>query len=181
MEAREGGDGYTFTEQLKLTIEPNFTYIESKTEDVDTVRGLGDLETSLEYEFLRERRYRPAFAALGLIKWPTATHADIGEPGRDYSLGLIASKDFIFFDLDLNVLYTFVGSRELEDTLELSLAGEYHVNHFVDVIAEVVTTIGTGGIRGAPGTLGGLGGSGSGNDMEGTLGLAQRISRHLKL
>jgi len=177
---------YNFTEWLKLTVEPNIVYIESNTEDVKTVSGFGDLETSLEYEFLHERRYRPAFTALGLIKWPTATHEDIGTKNRDYSLGLIASKDFVRFDLDLNIVYTFVGDAESENTLELSLAGEWPLNYRFDLIGEVVAAIGTGGIR-AAGTLGGLGPSepggpsGMGTEMEGTMGLAYHVNKFLKL
>ena len=177
---------YNVTEALKLSLEPNIIHIESKTKDVKTVSGFGDLETSLEYEFLRERRYRPAFTALGLIKWPSATNQDIGTRNRDYSLGLIASKDLVLVDLDLNVLYTFVGDPEIEDTLELSLAGEWPLNRFislpVDFIGEVVKTIGTGGIRGQPGTLGGLGGASGGSDeMEGTMGFGYHVSKFLKL
>jgi len=123
---------------------------------------------------------------LGLIKWPTATNQDIGTRNRDYSLGLIASKDLVLVDLDLNVLYTFVGDPELEDTLELSLAQEWPLNRFislpVDFIGEVVNTIGTGGVRGQPGTLSGLGGaSGGGNETEGTIGFAYHVSKFLKL
>ena len=173
---------YSFTETLKLVVEPSFVYIESKAKDVSTVRGFSDLETSLEYEFLRERRYRPALSLEGLIKWPTAQHADIGAPGRDYALGLILSKDLVFVDVDLNTLYTFVGDPEQQNTLELSLAGDWHLNRFIDLEAEVVRTLGTGGVRGVPGTLGGLGGaSGGADDTQGAFGVAQHITRYLKL
>ena len=92
---------YNFTETLKLTVEPLVTHIEGKAKDVRTVTGAGDLETSLEYEFLRERRYRPALTAEGVIRWPTHTDPDTGNSGRDYSIGLIASKDLVFLDVDL--------------------------------------------------------------------------------
>ena len=175
---------YNFTERLKLSIEPNFVHIAAKSKDVRTVSGLGDLETSVEYEFLRERRYRPALSAQGLIKWPTATDPDIGTPGRDYSLGLIASKDFVYFDVDLNVLYTFVGDTGQKDNLQIALAAEWPLNHRFDVIAEVVTTIGSGRIRGQPGTIVGVGGAnegqGAGAKTEGTLGFAWHAKRYLK-
>ena len=51
---------YNFSQTLKLNVEPNFTYVIGKAKDVRTVGGFADLETSVEYEFLRERRYRPA-------------------------------------------------------------------------------------------------------------------------
>src|SRR5262249_39933585 len=95
---------YNFTQNLKLTLEPNVAHIDAKAKDARTVTGLGDFETTLEYEFVRERRYRPAFTAEGIIRWPTASDPDIGDPGRDYSIGLIASKDLVFVDIDLTGL-----------------------------------------------------------------------------
>src|SRR5262249_55736106 len=73
---------YNFSEPLRITIEPNIGHIDAKANDARTVTGVGDLETALEYEFVRERRYRPAFTAEGMIKWPTASDRDIGEPGH---------------------------------------------------------------------------------------------------
>jgi hypothetical protein len=175
---------YNFTERLKLSLEPNFVYLAAKSRDARTVGGLGDLETSVECEFLRERRYRPALSAQGLIKWPTATDPDLGTPGHDYSLGFIASKDFVYFDADLNLLYTFVGDAAQDDNFQIALAVEWPLNHRFDVIAEVVTTLGGGGVRGRPGALTGLGsateGNGAGNETEGTLGLAWHANKYLK-
>lgn len=175
---------YNFTEQLQLSLEQNFVYLAANARDARTVGGPGDLETSVEYEFLRERRYRPALSAQGLVKWPTATDSDLGTPGHDYSLGLIASKDFVYFDADLNLLYTFVGDTAVEDTFELGLAIEWHLNRRFDIIGEVVTTFGGGGVRGQPGTLTGLGNltesAGAKNQTQGTLGLAWHASKYLK-
>lgn len=174
---------YNFTEQLKLSLEPNFVSIAAKAKDARTVSGVGDLETTVEYEFLRERRYRPALGVEGVIKWPTASDPDLGTPGHDYSLGLIASKDFVYFDVDLNVLYTSVGGPAQQDNLQIALAAEWPLNHRFDLIAEVVTTIGSGGVRGQ-GSIVGLGraqeGRGVGNESEGTLGFAWHANKYLK-
>src|SRR5207249_10582855 len=67
---------YNVTEPLRLSVEPKVVYDEPVT-------GWGDLETSLEWEFVRERRYRPALSVEGIIKWPTATNAKLGDPGYD--------------------------------------------------------------------------------------------------
>lgn len=175
---------YNFSEELKLSLEPNFVYLAANSRDARTTGGLGDLETAVEYEFLRERRYQPALSAQGLIKWPTATDPDLGTPGYDYSLGLIASKDLVYVDVDLNLLYTFVGDPAQSDNLQIALAVEYHLNRRFDIIAEAVTTIGGGGVRGLSGTLTGLGsateGSSSGNETEGTVGVAWHASKYLK-
>ena len=160
---------YNVTEKVKLTLEPKYTSLAARSRDARSVKGFGDLETSLAYEFLRERRYRPALSVEGRIKWPTASDPDLGERRRDYTLGLIASKDLVFVDVDLNVLYTFVGEREREDTIEVSLAAEWHVNRDVDVIAEVAQVTRLGGRDGERG------------ESEATVGLAWHVNKFLKL
>jgi hypothetical protein len=158
---------YNFTERFRVSLEPNFVIIDSRTEDVRSASGVGDFETSLEYEFLRERRYRPALTAEGIVRWPTATDSELGDPGRDYSLGLIASKDLVYLDVDLGVRYTFVDDRERHDFLEVTLAAEWPLNHRLSVLAEVVTAIEMGG-RGRI-------------ETEGTAGLSWRFNSFLKL
>ena len=163
---------YNFSERIKLTIEPKFSKIVGRTPDVRSVSGFGDLETTLEYEFLRERRYRPALSLESKIKWPTASHPDLGDPGRDYTFGLIASKDFVFVSIDLNALYTFTGAHEKEDTIEVSLSTEWRLNRYMDLIAEVANVTRLGSFR-APD-------SGDQHETEATVGLAWHINKQLK-
>jgi|ERR1043166_418232 hypothetical protein len=158
---------YNFTEALRATIEPNIVYIESKSTNVTPVSGWGDLETSLEWEFLRERRYRPAVSVEGIIKWPTATNSELGDPGRDYSLGLIASKDFVYVEVDVGLHYTSVGDSETHDNFELAVAAEVPVNHRLSVLIESVNGFETGRT--------------GRTDTEGTAGLAWRVNEYLKL
>jgi hypothetical protein len=135
---------YNPTRRTKFTFESAVTHIRGKAADVSSVTGLDDIETGVEHEFVRERRYRPSFTAIGLIKWPTATKSDIGTPGTDYAVGLIASKDLVHFDLDLNLLCTFAGDPEGQDALEVSLAASYPLSHKVELLAEVRHTSDTG-------------------------------------
>jgi hypothetical protein len=173
---------YNFTQTLKLAVEPNIVYISPNAKDVREVTGVDDLETSVEYEFISERRYRPGFTALGSIKWPTATDRAIGDPDYDYSLGLIVSKDLVFVDVDLSTLYTFVGNPQEQDAVEISAAADWHLNHFFDIEAEVVHIFGASGIHGRAGTISGTGTGGRGVDLtEGTLGVAWHISNRLKI
>lgn len=164
---------YNFSERLKLTIEPKFASIVGKTPDTRSVSGFADLETTLDYEFLRERRYRPALSVEGKIRWPTAADPDLGDAGRDYTFGLIASKDFVFMDVDLNVLYTFIGGHEQRDTVEISLAAEWHVNRYWGVIAEVAHVTSNSSLRGAGRT--------GKNETEATVGISWRVNKYLKL
>lgn len=173
---------YNFTQTLKLAVEPNVVHISPKAKEERAITGVGDLETSLEYEFVRERRYRPALTAESLIRWPTASNRDIGDPGIDYSFGLIASKDLVFVDLDLRALYTFVSDREEQDTFEISLAAQWRLNRLFDIEAEVAHSFGTGGIQGQPDSVssGRLGRTGA-DLTEGTVGLAWHVTKRLKI
>ncbi len=151
---------YNVTEQLRLGVEPLVVYD-------PPAAGWGDVETTVGWEFLRERRYRPALTAEGIVKWPTATHAELGDPGYDYSIGLIASKDFVFFETDLGLHYTSVGEEGEHDVVELTVAAEVPLNHRVSVLLESVTDLETGQ-RGRRNT-------------EGTVGLSWRVNEYLKL
>jgi Putative MetA-pathway of phenol degradation len=149
------------TERLTLILESEYDVIDSKSPDVSSVSGFGDLETAVDYEIVSERRYRPSLSLEGLVKWPTASDPELGDPGRDYSFGLIANKDLVVVDLGLNLLYTFVGESGQENEIEASLAAEWHLNPDLNLIAEVATS----------GT----------NDVEATVGLGWQVGDHLTL
>jgi len=135
---------YNFTETLQVSLEPEFGHIKGKDGDVRTVGGLGDLETSVDWEFFRERRWTPALGLEGTIRWPTASHPDLGERNHDYSVGLVISKDLALFEVDSNVIYTFSGDPDQPSGLEISIAAEYPLTRWVELDAEFVQTIDTG-------------------------------------
>ncbi len=149
---------YSFTETFQLNIESAFTHVQGSGPGVSTASGLDDIETSLEYEFLRERRYSPSLTALGGARWPTATNQDIGAPGTDYIFGLIATKEINRFEVDFNAIYTESGDPGQQSILELPLALEYKVSHVFSLAAEIGPTLDMGG------------GGNSGSQTELTLG-----------
>ena len=171
---------YNFSEYFKLSIEPNFSYIDSKAADVRTVGGIGDIETTLEWEFLKERRYRPAVTATAGVRWQTASDPDLGNPGTDFIVGLILSKDFVWFDLDLNLIHTFSGDPGQQNNLEISLSTEIPLTHRISIIGEIVAAVGTGSAFGQPEFFDGEPNGGDVN-IEGTLGVAWRVTKYLKL
>jgi len=177
---------YGLTDAMTLAVEPDFVVVDPV--DRPVAHGFGELETSVVYEYVSERRNRPALSAELLVKWPTATHDSLGTGEIDYSLGGIASKEFVGFNIDFEVLYTFVGSPpgiQLDDALEISLASDIHLGRIVDLELEVVTSSG-GGIRSRVSAIGGpvlpsdIEDAG-GNQTEGTIGIAELITAHLKL
>lgn len=177
---------YGFTEALKLSVEPSFVMIRKKSGG--SVSGPGDLETTLTWEFLTERRHRPGLALESTVKWPTAKRGDLGTGERDLAFGGIVSKEFVSFDADLNAVYTVTGDPPgvaLQNVLEVALATEYHLRPSLDLLAEVVTASGAGGRRGSPGSIGSfanLGGPQQGErETEATLGLAKKFNEFLKV
>jgi Putative MetA-pathway of phenol degradation len=170
---------YGVNESWTLAVEPDYLVIDPA--EGPSSSGFDDLETSVVYEFVRERRNRPAFASELLIKWPTATHDSLGSGEIDYSLALIVSKEFVRFEVDAEVLYTFVGDptgMQYDDALEISIAGDWHMNRTIDLLTEVVTSSG-GGIRGRTSAIEHA--ESGDNETEATLGLAEQIGDHLKL
>ena len=178
---------YGLTSMLKVSVEPSYILIRKK--NGGRIKGPGDLETTLTCEFPTERRYRPGLALATTVKWPTARRGDLGTGKADYSFGAIVSKEFVGFDLDLNGTYTFVGKPpgvDLQNTFEVSLAGEWHLTPTLDLEGEVVTAAGTRGrFRGRPGSLGSFGNIGGPeqgqSESEGTLAFAEFLTKRLKL
>lgn len=175
---------YGFTKRLKLTVEPQYTVINSSVGD--SASGMGDLETGLTFDLVPERRYRPLFSMQALIKWPTAKDP-IGTEKADYSLGTILSKEFSNWDTEFNALYTLVGSppgESLSNTLELSVAATWRFTPKQELEAELVTS--SGSVQGTAGSISGIGSNGAGNqnggrESEATIGLAQYLTHRLKL
>ena len=156
---------YNFTQRLRVIGESAFAFVDSHDPEIGNIRGLDDLETSIEYEAIRERRYTPSITTIGLVKWQTASDEDIGSPGTDVSVGLIASKDFVTFEMDSNLVYTLSGDSESPDLMEASIAVSYPLNHFFDLQAEVVRAVGTSG----PDRSGA-------DELEGTIGFAWQFT-----
>ena len=173
---------WAFTEELKLTVEPKYVVIRSKT--ADPVNAWEDLETALEYEALAETRNWPAFALEGIVKWPTGTNDQISSGKADYTIGGIVSKELGPMDVDTNIDYTFIGSPpglKLKDILEISFSAEWHLNPTIDLVGEVVWSSG-GGFSGKPGTIGyDASDQNSGSEAEVTFGAAEHLSKYLKL
>jgi len=178
---------YGLREWLKLSAEPSFILIRKKAGG--QIASPGDLETTVSIELPTERRYRPGLAFESVVKWPTARDRDVGTGRADYSFGAIVSKELVSFDVDLNAVYTVIGDPpgvSLQNTFELSIASEWHLNPRYDLEGEVVTAMGAGGsFRGHSGSLGGfanIGGPEQGqSESELTLGLARHFGEYLKL
>ena len=102
--------------------------------------GLGDLETTLTYLVLEEKKFVPAFAVAGEIKFPTANDVAIDSGEYDYRIYGIASKRIGDVDFHFNLGYNFVGSPPgvaTKNPFDFELGAEWFVNPKFDLFAEI--------------------------------------------
>ena len=170
---------YNLSPYLLLHLEPNLVAIEgegienenkqvpgeTKSRRVN-LSGVGDTETTVEYEFLHERRYTPSLTASAGLEWPTASNPAFGDPGVDYVVGLDLSKDLVLFELDSNLVYTMASSSHMQNTFEASLAIEVPLSHRFALLGEIARSMDAGPVEEA----------GSADLSEGTLGWAWHLS-----
>jgi hypothetical protein len=168
--------------RLELSME--YAYGKIETDSGERVSGFKDLDLAAVYELVQERRDRPALALELTAKVPTAGNIALGTGKADFGVGLTLSREFVKWDAQLGVEYTFIGSpagTRLSNTYEISAEAEYHPSSFLDVFGEVVVAHG-GNSSGF-----GIGGptpsasSGNGFEFEFTAGAAQHLTSRLKL
>ena len=142
------GFEYGITNRVSLLVEP-VLYTSIRPKVGRSATGLGDLEATLSYLVVNERRKLPAMEIAGEIKAPTARNAIIGTGKTDFAAYLFASKRYGKFDTHANIGYTFVGKpagSQLDNIINVAFAGEYFLNPRVDLVAEFLanTSSGTG-------------------------------------
>ena len=104
---------------------------------------IGDLETTLTYLVLDEKKYIPAIALGGEIKFPTATNFAVGSGEYDYRIYGILSKRIKDVEIHFNLGYNIIGSPPgvaTKNPLDYELAVEWFVNPRFDLFAEVNRT-----------------------------------------
>lgn len=130
---------YGITDDLQILVEP-ILYTAITPNTGRAASGLGDLEATLSYRFVREGMDIPALALAGEIKIPIAKDMLIGTGKTDYAAYLIASKRYGPMDLHANIGYSILGNPpgvRLWDVVNGSLATEYHISPVIDLVGEV--------------------------------------------
>ena len=99
---------YGISKKFTLLIEPViFTNIASK--NTPNANGIGDLEVTLFYQIVSEKRIMPSISISAEVKLPTARNSLIGTGKSDFTPFLIFSKTKGRFFTSLNLSYTFLG------------------------------------------------------------------------
>jgi hypothetical protein len=174
---------------LEVLIEPvPFTSIRPKGGESAT--GMGDLETTLTYLIVEEKKYVPALALAGEIKIPTARNSQIGSGQYDYRIYGIASKRLGNVDLHLNVGYNITGAPpgvKTRNPVDVAIAAEWFVHPRFDLFTEVTyvgsssasSTVGEGALSDAATPTGGNPPEIAGNELVGSVGIRGHVNRHL--
>jgi hypothetical protein len=123
---------------LELLVEPvPITSIRPKGAEAAT--GAGDLETTLTYLIVEEKKWVPAMALAGEIKFPTAGSNQIGSGEYDYRIYAVASKRFGPMDVHVNLGYNIIGSPPGADTknpIDVEAGVEWFVHPKFSLFAE---------------------------------------------
>jgi hypothetical protein len=99
---------YGLAKRFTLLVEPvAFTSINPK--EGTNAFGLGDLEVTLFYQIVSEKKNLPSISISGEIKIPTANNTLIGTGKTDYTPFLIISKTTGKFYTSVNLSYTILG------------------------------------------------------------------------
>lgn len=99
---------FGLAKKLTLLVEPvPYTNIHPKTGRKAT--GLGDLELTLFYQVVKEKRILPSISISAEVKLPTAKNTLIGTGKTDFTPYIIASKTTGKFFTSANLSYTFLG------------------------------------------------------------------------
>jgi hypothetical protein len=124
---------------LEVLIEPvAITSIQPKGGEAAT--GIGDLETTVTYQIIEEKKYVPAVAFAFEVKFPTAGNTQIGSGEFDYRFYAVASKRLGDFDVHLNLGYNVVGSPpgvNTKNPIDVEAGVEWFVHPKFNVFTEI--------------------------------------------
>jgi hypothetical protein len=131
---------YGLYDRLEIMVEPvPSTHINPSAGK--GIKGPGDTEATLTYNFFKEKNSTPALAIAGEIKFPTAKNTLIGTGKTDYTIYLIATKSMGKFENHVNVGYAIVGQPagvELNNIYNFAVASEFHLNKKFDFVGEIL-------------------------------------------
>jgi len=189
--ASEGQEGalplffeYGLTDVLELSVEP-VPYTTIRPAEGAGAAGAGDVELTLTYRLLPEDGHRPAMAAAGEIKVPTAHDTLIGTGETDYTLYYIVSKKLgQKTDLHFNATYAFLGSppdTHLNNVYGGAIAVVYHLGERTVFFGEAIATsaAASGGEGGTvePGGITTIVPEAAGSEFVGTAGLGWNVTQ----
>lgn len=102
---------YGLSKRFTLLIEPvAFTNIQPKVGE--GAKGIGELELTLFYQIMTEKKWLPATSISAEVKIPTAKDSLIGTGKIDYTPFLLMSKNIGKFFASMNLSYTFLVKPE---------------------------------------------------------------------
>ncbi len=96
------------SKKVTLLVEP-VGFASIKPKKGPRAKGVGDLEITLFYQIVSEKKILPSISISGEVKIPTAKSTLIGTGKTDYTPFLIMSKTTRRFYTSMNLSFTFLG------------------------------------------------------------------------
>ncbi len=138
---------YGLLDNVELLVEP-VLYTAIIPDAGKSLRGLGDVEVTLNWRFFDEGLRAPAFALAGEAKIPTARDSLIGTGQTDYTGYIVASKTLGSISLHGNLGFTWQGSPKgvnLSNLVSFAFAIEQVTKGKWQWLAEVLANSPIGG------------------------------------
>jgi hypothetical protein len=174
---------------LEALIEPvPFTSIQPP--DTKSATGVGDLETTLTYLSVDEKKFLPAVAFAGEVKFPTAGNRQIGSGEYDYRVYAVASKRLADVDVHFNLGYNIISAppgTSTKNPIDVEAGAEWFVHPKFDLFAEVnyvgssSSTGGEGAIPAADTADAGVTPEIAAEELVGSVGIRAHLARHFDM
>lgn len=115
-------------------------YIFSHPREDRRENGIADTELRLKYRWIDEKDWRPAFATIGILKFPTASESkSLGSGKTDFGINMAVTKDLSkTLVLNLNLGYTFVGEKGANGEFNCSMAAQFVLTNKWALVGEIV-------------------------------------------
>ena len=130
---------YGITERIELSAE--IPYLFHNHEGVERMDGIGDINLVGKFLLLEEKATRPVLALKGAVKTKSGDEKKgLGSGDLDYSVVVIASKNFGTLALHGMFGYAFVGANgddNVKDIYLYGLAADYGVTEKFHVVVEI--------------------------------------------
>jgi cobalt/nickel transport protein len=129
---------YGLLDRMDLSFGSGYIFFHPKEDKREN--GIADTELKLKYRWIDEKGWRPAFATIGMLKFPTASESKgLGSGKTDFGVNTAVTKNLSKrLVLHLNLGYTFIGEKRANNELIYSVAAQFVLTNHWALVGEIV-------------------------------------------
>lgn len=128
---------YGLFERMDVGIGIGYLFVNPA--DGKNENGFGDTELKIKYRLIDQKGWIPFFSISGKLKIPTANESKgLGSGKTDFNINTIYTWDFKKrFQLYVNLGYTFIGEKKVNDEFNYSIAGQFVLSEKWALVGEI--------------------------------------------